>query len=174
MSNKKAGMIAGAVLMFILALPSCAPYHARHKPVKYSDTGIASWYGPGFAGRKTANGERFNPNALTAAHRKLPFGTSVKVTNLSNDKSIVVRINDRGPFIRGRIIDLSKRAAQKIGLTKTGTAKVKVVALNVGQSKEPQAKRKVIKKIKIKEKIKETPTKKKEVAKIEYDFEDEF
>lgn len=71
---------------------------------------VASWYGPGFHGRLTANGERYNMHALTAAHKTLPFGTEVKVTNVKNGKSVVVRINDRGPFTKGRTIDLSKAA----------------------------------------------------------------
>jgi rare lipoprotein A (peptidoglycan hydrolase) len=78
--------------------------------------GIASWYGPGFHGRQTANGERFNQNDMTAAHRSLPFGTKVRVTNSNNGRSVVVRINDRGPFIGGRVIDLSAAAAQYIGM----------------------------------------------------------
>lgn len=86
----------------------------------------ASWYGPGFHGRTTASGERFNQNGLTAAHRKLPFGTKVRVTNTRNKKSVVVRINDRGPFIHGRTIDLSRGAANKIGMVATGTACVRV------------------------------------------------
>ncbi|MFM1842092.1 MAG: rare lipoprotein, partial [Cyanobacteriota bacterium] len=86
--------------------------------------GMASWYGPGFHGRRTANGERFNQYAMTAAHKSLPFGTKVKVTNLRNGKSVVVRINDRGPFIRGRVIDLSKGAAQAIGVHSSGVANV--------------------------------------------------
>lgn len=80
-----------------------------------AQTGTASWYGPGFHGRTTASGERFNQNAMTAAHPTLKFGTMVTVTNNKNGKSVVVKINDRGPFINGRIIDLSKAAAQKIG-----------------------------------------------------------
>lgn len=88
--------------------------------------GIASYYADKFHGRKTASGEKYNKNALTAAHRKLPFGTRVKVTNLSNGKSVVVRINDRGPHVRGRIIDLSIAAARRIGLVKAGTAKVRL------------------------------------------------
>jgi rare lipoprotein A len=84
-------------------------------------TGVASYYK---SGKLTANGERFKPMGLTAAHRKLPFGTKVKVTNLRNGKSIIVRINDRGPFIRGRVIDLSLGAAKAIGITQTGVAKV--------------------------------------------------
>ncbi len=78
--------------------------------------GIASWYGPRFHGKLTANGERFNINELTAAHKTLPFGSRVRVKSLTNGKEVVVRINDRGPFIAGRIIDLSQAAAQAIGL----------------------------------------------------------
>ncbi|MFB2935181.1 septal ring lytic transglycosylase RlpA family protein [Aerosakkonemataceae cyanobacterium BLCC-F154] len=95
--------------------------------------GIASWYGPGFHGNRTANGERYNQNSLTAAHRSLPFGTMVRVTNLRNGLSVVVRINDRGPFTRGRIIDLSAAAARTIGLTSSGIARVTVEVLG-----EPQ------------------------------------
>lgn len=131
MSIKKAWYIRCAVFAVIMAISACAPYHAKRKAIKYDAVGIASWYGPGFAGRKTACGERYKPMGLTAAHRTLPFGTHVKVTNLENDKSVVVRINDRGPYVRGRIIDLSKGAAKKIGLIATGTAKVKIAALNV-------------------------------------------
>jgi rare lipoprotein A len=82
----------------------------------WTQSGIASWYGPGFHGRRTANGERFNTNELTAAHRSLPFGTRVRVKSMVNGKEVIVRINDRGPFIKGRIIDLSRAAAQMIGL----------------------------------------------------------
>ena len=89
-------------------------------------TGNASWYGGKFQGRPTANGEIFDTNMFTAAHRTLPFGTRVKVTNLRNGKSTIVRINDRGPFIQGRIIDLSKAAAEAIGMIDTGTAPVRV------------------------------------------------
>ena len=78
--------------------------------------GKASWYGPGFQGRLTANGERFNTNALTAAHKTLPFGTKVKVTHAKTGKSVVVRINDRGPYAHGRVIDLSKASARAIGI----------------------------------------------------------
>jgi rare lipoprotein A len=91
--------------------------------------GVASWYGPGFHGRRTANGERFNQHALTAAHRSLPFGTQVKVTNLNNGRSVVVRINDRGPFSKGRIIDLSKGAAKAIGVFNSGVAPVAIEVL---------------------------------------------
>ena len=92
-----------------------------------STAGMASYYK---SGKQTANGERFNPNGLTAAHRTLPFGTRVRVTNLRNGKSVVVRINDRGPFIRGRVIDLSLGAANFVGMTKSGVAKVTYSILN--------------------------------------------
>ncbi len=92
----------------------------------YNETGIASWYGPGFHGKATANGERFDQNALTAAHRTLPMPSMVRVTNLDNGRSIKVRINDRGPFKNGRIIDLSRRAADLLGFRRQGTAKVRV------------------------------------------------
>ena len=92
----------------------------------YRETGIASWYGPGFHGRVTANGEVFDQNALTGAHRTLPMPSMVRVTNLDNGRSIKVRINDRGPFKNGRIIDLSRRAADLLGFRRIGTAKVRV------------------------------------------------
>ncbi len=91
--------------------------------------GKASWYGPGFHGRRTANGERFNTWAYTAAHRSLPFGTKVRVTNLRNNQAVVVRINDRGPYVGGRVIDLSKAAAQAIGMVRSGTAPVRIEIL---------------------------------------------
>lgn len=100
------------------------------KNLRKAAQGIASWYGPGFHGRRTASGERFNQHALTAAHRSLPFGTRVKVTNMRNGRSVVVRINDRGPHIRGRIIDLSAGAASAIGVKSSGTATISMQILN--------------------------------------------
>ncbi|GHA19216.1 septal ring lytic transglycosylase RlpA family protein [Oceanisphaera arctica] len=91
--------------------------------------GMASYYGARHHGRKTASGERFNQNALTAAHRTLPFGTRVRVTNLNNQKSVVVRINDRGPYAKGRIIDLSAEAARELNMIRAGVAKVRVERL---------------------------------------------
>jgi rare lipoprotein A len=88
--------------------------------------GTASYYGGKFHGRKTASGERFNQNGLTAAHKTLPLGTKVRVTNLRNGESVNVKINDRGPFHKGRVLDLSKGAAREIGMLGAGTAKVKV------------------------------------------------
>ena len=96
------------------------------KPFELSfiEEGEASWYGPGFHGKKTASGERFDTNEMTAAHKTLPFGKLIKVTNLSNDEFVIVRINDRGPFVRGRIIDLSQAAKNAIKMG--GTTKVKL------------------------------------------------
>ncbi|MEE8583932.1 MAG: septal ring lytic transglycosylase RlpA family protein [Acidobacteriota bacterium] len=91
-----------------------------------AESGIASWYGPGFHGKRTANGEVYDMNAQTAAHKTLPFGTWVRVRNLDNNKSTLVRINDRGPFIAGRIIDLSKKAARDIDLVVAGVARVRL------------------------------------------------
>ncbi len=96
----------------------------------FRQTGYASWYGPGFHGKKTANGERYNMHAMTAAHRILPMNTWVRVRNLDNGRETVVRINDRGPFVKNRIIDLSYSAAKKLGLIGPGTAKVEIVALS--------------------------------------------
>lgn len=95
----------------------------------YDETGIASWYGPGFHGQYTANGEIYDQNALTAAHKTLPLPSMVRVTNLDNGRSIVVRVNDRGPFVNGRIIDLTRRDAQLLDFIGQGTAKVRVQVL---------------------------------------------
>jgi rare lipoprotein A len=92
----------------------------------YDETGVASWYGPGFQALDTANGERYDQDDLTAAHKTLPMPSYVEVTNLENGRKLVVRINDRGPFAKGRIIDLSRRSAQLLGVDKAGTAKVRV------------------------------------------------
>ncbi len=96
------------------------------------DTGIASWYGPDFHGRPTANGETYNMNDLTAAHRTLPFNTLLRVENLDNGKSVVVRINDRGPYVGNRIIDLSRKAAREIEMIGTGTARVALYLIREG------------------------------------------
>lgn len=91
-----------------------------------TESGYASYYADKYDGRKTSNGEIFRQRKLTAAHKTLPFGTKVKVTNLSNGKTVKVRINDRGPFIEGRIIDLSKAAAKKVNMISAGVTKVKI------------------------------------------------
>ena len=96
-----------------------------------AESGLASWYGPGFAGRLTANGEIFDPSELTAAHKELPFNTLVRVHNLENGSSVVVRINDRGPFKPGRIIDLSRAGAEAIGMIGSGIARVELELLTL-------------------------------------------
>ncbi len=101
-------------------------WYTPQETYSYSETGIASWYGPGFHGKKTANGERFNKNELTAAHRTLQMPSLVRVTNLDNGKSVVVRINDRGPFKRSRVIDVSSKAADLLDFKGRGTAKVRI------------------------------------------------
>jgi rare lipoprotein A len=118
-----------------------------HQPLPdakgFRERGLASWYGKDFHGRKTASGERYNMYAMTAAHKTLPLGTYVQVVNLENNRRAKVRINDRGPFARGRIIDLSYQAAQKLGIagkrTARGTAKVEIVALDAGSAESDAA-----------------------------------
>lgn len=113
-----------AALVAVLALvcASCVPAFAQ--------TGGASWYGPGFHGRKTASGERFDQNAMTCAHRTARFGTKLRVTDTRTGKSIVCRVNDRGPFIRGRVVDLSKAAAARLGILSRGIGTVTLQRLN--------------------------------------------
>jgi rare lipoprotein A len=129
-------------LLILPLLAACGPRQAPtthpnggggasgHRPGKVIERGIASWYGPGFHGKQTANGETFDTGELTAAHKKLPFNTRVQVTNLDNGRSVVVRINDRGPFIRGRIIDLSRAAAEAVEMIGPGTARVELRLLD--------------------------------------------
>jgi rare lipoprotein A len=103
-------------------------YYPRES-YSYDETGVASWYGPGFHGRKTANGEKFHQREMTAAHPTLQMPSFVRVTNLENGRSVIVRINDRGPYSRGRIIDVSERAAELLDFKKKGTALVRVTVL---------------------------------------------
>lgn len=137
---------ASVVLLLLAALVACAPdrrgpagaykvgtpyqisgvwYYPKEDPF-YDETGIASWYGSDFHGKSTANGERYDMSTMTAAHRTLPMPSMVRVTNLENGRSIRVRVNDRGPYARGRIIDLSRRAAELLGFQNKGTARVRV------------------------------------------------
>lgn len=111
-----------AVLLFLIFLSSCAPRPTIHPPEARYVT--ASWYGSEFHGRPTASGEIFNMYAMTAAHREYPFGTRLRITNPENNKSVIVTVNDRGPFVSGRDIDLSYGAAKKIGIVRKGVAKV--------------------------------------------------
>ncbi len=117
--------------LFIVGSAFISAPVAQAEPAETSgkalQSGHASWYGPGFHRRKTASGETFNTNDLTAAHRTLPFGTKVKVVNKKTGKSVVVRINDRGPYAHGRVIDLSKASAQAIGIS--GVASVSLAQL---------------------------------------------
>jgi rare lipoprotein A len=121
----------------IMATGACAPVkHRTEGPVQ---TGMASWYGPKFHGKKTSNQEIYNMYDLTAAHQTLPFGTRVMVTNLNNNRSVEVRINDRGPFIKGRIIDLSYAAARVLDMIGSGTAPVRLEILNSPGTELPKA-----------------------------------
>jgi rare lipoprotein A len=102
-----------------------------------ASSGRASFYGAGFAGKKTASGERFNPSGFTCAHRSLPFGTRLKLTNTANGRTVVVRVNDRGPFVGGRIIDVSQGAAQALGFVAAGTARLQIEHVSGNQTTPP-------------------------------------
>lgn len=127
----------GYIVLLVITLGSCKSSkstYTNNSRERSIERGVASWYGPGFQGKKTANGETFNTNHLTAAHRTLPFNTQLRVKNLGNGKSVVVRINDRGPYAKDRIIDLSKEAATKLDMIQAGTARVELFLL--GSSNE--------------------------------------
>lgn len=115
-----------AFLALALLLAAAAAGCRTAGGVPRVERGVASWYGPNFHGRLTANGERYDMHQMTAAHRTLPFGTVVEVVNVGNGRRVMVRVNDRGPFVHGRIIDLSYAAAREIGLVGPGTARVEV------------------------------------------------
>ena len=119
-----------SVLSVILTACSTAPSNINNQQRDVAEQGKASFYADKYHGRTTASGERFSQQAATAAHLKLPFGTRVKVTNIANNKSVVVRINDRGPYIRGRIIDLSKAMFKKIADPKVGVIDVSVTVID--------------------------------------------
>lgn len=119
-----------AIVALVVLIPACTT--TRPAAPESADRGIASWYGQEYAGRTTANGEIFDPGKLTAAHRTLPFGTVVEVRNPANGRSVQVRINDRGPFIGGRVIDLSWAAAREIGLVERGIGEVELRVIRVG------------------------------------------
>jgi len=129
-ASKKAGLTKP------VSRPSQKPYTVdgqRYEPLAthegFVQKGIASWYGRDFHGKKTSNGETYDMHAMTAAHKTLPLGVFVKVTNIDNGREAVVRVNDRGPFVKGRVIDLSHEAAKKLGVDIAGTAPVQVEAL---------------------------------------------
>ena len=120
------GLRTAVVLGLLAVLAGCSTFGGGGP----GETGKASYYGARHHGKKTASGERFDQHALTAAHRSLPFGTRVRVTNLSNERSVVVRINDRGPFVRGRIIDVSRAAAERLGMLRAGVVPVRLEPLD--------------------------------------------
>lgn len=128
------GLLALALVAPLLS--SCSLLRRPYRPDRSTgpgtpfEQGVASWYGPGFHGRRTASGERFNQNELTAAHRTLPFGTRLLVTNLDNGRTATVRVNDRGPFAKNRVIDLSYGAAKELGVVGPGTAEVALSLLD--------------------------------------------
>jgi rare lipoprotein A len=123
--------LVGLILVGGAQLPASIA-DAEAAPSLKQQVGKASWYGPGFHGRRTASGERFNQNALTAAHPSLDLPSLVRVTNVENGKTVVVRVNDRGPYRRGRIIDLSRGAARQLGFLQKGTARVRLEVLREG------------------------------------------
>jgi rare lipoprotein A len=124
------------VLVSIVLAGACverkAPRTSPASVERRTETGLASWYGKAHHGRRTASGERFDMHALTAAHRTLAFGTLVRVTDLASGRSVNVRVNDRGPFRDGRIIDLSYAAAEKLGMVARGTARVEITVIRRG------------------------------------------
>ena len=111
------------VIVLLITASSC---HRKSFEGSGTETGMASFYSESYNGKKTANGEIYHSSHLTAAHKKLPFGTKVKVTNLSNGKTVKVRVNDRGPFVNGRIIDLTRAAARKLDMVDAGVVKVRI------------------------------------------------
>ncbi len=121
---------ASAVLLLATGCGAGRPATLDFPPPRLTqrgtEVGVASWYGPGFAGRQTASGEPYDPRRLTAAHPTLPLGTRVRVTDLETGRSVIVRINDRGPFVAGRVIDLSRAAAERLGMVERGTARVEI------------------------------------------------
>jgi rare lipoprotein A len=118
------------------AAPRQQQQKAQQKPQQRPHEGEASYYGPQFNGRKMANGEPFNPNSNSAAHRTLPLGTTAKVTNLENGRSVNVKVEDRGPYARGRVIDLSPHNAEELGMKHAGTAPVRVTPIEVPERDE--------------------------------------
>ncbi len=121
--------ISATVLFLGLVIACSSKSQLRPRPA-YDREGYASYYSGKLHGRKTANGERYDQHSLTAAHRSLPFGTIVVVQNLKNGRSVQLRINDRGPFVRGRIIDISYAAAKKLGMIRDGIVRVRVTTLD--------------------------------------------
>ena len=131
MKGSLKSVLACAMLSSVIVMgPSESTAEELKDTVVRSLSGVASWYGGRFHGRKTANGERYDMHKLTAAHKTLPFGTKVRVTNSRTGQSVVVRINDRGPFVGSRVIDLSRGAASAVGMIEAGVARVKLEILS--------------------------------------------
>lgn len=148
-SDTRVGMRFGSELLAKIAPPPARGLGDPAKALKQSlyelelpevdQQGVASWYGPGFHGRKTANGERFNQYELTAAHPTYAFGTQLCVRSKATGQAVVVRVNDRGPFVKNRVIDLSKAAAEEIGMLDRGVKAVEIYKLDEGQDDCPDA-----------------------------------
>lgn len=132
-NRSTSGVLSGAASAAAVLLAACAgnpgPAPMASVTTGWQEEGEASWYGPGFHGRQTASGEVYDMEAMTAAHRELPFGSRVRVVNLDNGRETRVRINDRGPFARGRVLDLSRAAARDIDMLGSGTARVRIEVL---------------------------------------------
>ena len=134
--------MASVALILGCATHRAAPLSATPPVGAGTQVATASWYGPGFHGRRTASGERFDANALSAAHPMLPFGTRVRVTNLANGRSVRVRVTDRGPFARGRSLDVSYGAARALGMVGRGTVPVRIEVQDAsGRSRSPARRR---------------------------------
>jgi rare lipoprotein A len=127
-------MVTGCSVQAPMPSRAAPPIAATVNPVRFSATGIASWYGAESNRKRTASGESYNMNSLTAAHRSLPLNTVVRVTNLENGKTVLVRINDRGPYDAGRLIDLSARAARNLDMKEAGTARVRLEVYDADQA----------------------------------------
>ena len=129
------GLMNKKYILLLLILSLLVPLSSSSSE-NYPQYGNASWYGGKFHGRKTASGERFNKHEFTAAHRKLPFGTIVRVTNMRNGKEVYVRINDRGPFVKGRVLDLSLASAEALHFNRRGVIRVKIeiISLPIGST----------------------------------------
>ena len=132
----RAQRLAAFFVLALLVLGTLVPGDAVARAVKARvkkakrESGVASYYGPEFAFRRTANGEMFDPKDMTAAHRSLPFNTRIRVTNLANGRRVVLRVNDRGPYRKGRVIDVSYAAAKRLGFAKRGLARVRIDVLS--------------------------------------------
>lgn len=127
------GPVCLLALLLAILYSGCSAHRYASTGPGTTQRGLASWYGPKFHGRATASGEIFNMHGLTAAHRDLPLGSMIEVTHLDTGRQITVRVNDRGPFVRGRILDLSYGAAQKLGMVKAGVAQIELRVVSLGK-----------------------------------------